>query len=303
MPPWMATNFFPSRKRCCPSCLERQLKVDDELVTEYYHRGVVCHLVRCDLAVPLDAELQQPGEGEVTAAKRLLERVFTNHPRLFDVVLGDALYCEEPFFNFCLEHGRDVVAVLKSDNRLLKRDADLRFSQLAPQHSWREGKRDIQAWDLDGFTTMTGVNGPVRVLHTHETWTERQLVAGKYEKQPKVADWWWAATITSQRLPAQQLCRAGHSRWDIENDNFNVLAKSWGLDHCFKHSPKAILNFILAIFIVHVLLQSFYKRNLKPSRRVRLTFIALARDLYAAWVTGGRILPSQEERSETPDTS
>jgi hypothetical protein len=303
MPPWMATNFFPSKKRHCPGCLERQLTIDDEQVTQYYHRGVVCHLVGCDLAVPLDVEMLQPGEGEVAAACRLLERVFANYPRLFDVVLGDALYCEAPFFNFCLDHGKDVVAVLKDDDRLIKRDADLRFSQLAPQHSWTEGKRDIEAWDLDGFTTMTDVTGPVRVLHTHETWTARQLVAGVVQKQPQVSDWWWAATITAQRLPTQQLCRAGHSRWDIENDNFNVLAKSWALDHCFKHSPKAILNFILLIFIVHVLLQSFYKRNLKPSRRVRLTFIALARDLYAAWVAGGRILPWQNECRGTPDTS
>jgi hypothetical protein len=40
------------------------LKVDDKEVTEYYHRGVVCHLIGQDLAIPLDAELQLPGEGD-----------------------------------------------------------------------------------------------------------------------------------------------------------------------------------------------------------------------------------------------
>ena len=50
--------------------------IDDKEVIEYYHRGVVCHLLGHDLAVPLDLELLRPGEGEETAAKRLLERVF-----------------------------------------------------------------------------------------------------------------------------------------------------------------------------------------------------------------------------------
>src|SRR5882724_1998904 len=166
----MPTNFFPSRKRHCSGCLQRTLTVDGAEVTEYYHRGVVCHLTGYDLALPLDVEMLQPGEGEVAAACRLLERVFANYSRFFDAVLGDALYCEAPFFNFCLEHGKDVVAVLKGDERLLKRDAQLRFSQLPPI-VWTEKKRHVQAWDLDGFTTMTGVDHPIRVLHSHEEWT------------------------------------------------------------------------------------------------------------------------------------
>ena len=62
--------------------------MDDQEVTEYYHRGVVCHLIGQDLAIPLDVELQRPGEGEVPAAKRLLERVFANYRRYFDAVVG-----------------------------------------------------------------------------------------------------------------------------------------------------------------------------------------------------------------------
>jgi len=294
-------EFFSSRKRCCAGCLQRTLTVDGEEVVEYYHRGVVCHLVGYDMALPLDVEMLEPGEGEVSAACRLLKRVFINYPRFFDAVLGDALYCEAGFFNFCLQHGRGVVAVLKGDDRQLKRDAALRFSQMAPQ-SWTANKRNVQAWDLDGFTTMTGVDHPIRVLHSHEEWTERSRVAGDWVSQQQTSDWWWATTITVNRLPARQLWKAGHSRWDIENDNFNTLCRSWGLDHCFKHTPRATLNFVLTIFVVHVLLQSFFQRNLKPSRRTRLPLIGLARELFADWVAAGRILPWLEPRL-LPDTS
>ena len=81
-------EFFSSRKRCCPHCQTRTLTVQGEKVTEYYHQGVVCHLIGQDLALVLDVELLRPGEGEETAAKRLLERVFTDYPRFFDIVVG-----------------------------------------------------------------------------------------------------------------------------------------------------------------------------------------------------------------------
>jgi len=47
----------------------------------------------------LDAEPQRPGEGEVAAALRLLERVLTRYPRAFDVVLADGRYADPRVFN------------------------------------------------------------------------------------------------------------------------------------------------------------------------------------------------------------
>jgi len=46
---------------------------------------VACHLTGLDLALPLDVELLRPGEGEETAARRLLERVLINYSRFFDL--------------------------------------------------------------------------------------------------------------------------------------------------------------------------------------------------------------------------
>ena len=56
------------------------------------------------------------------------------------------------------------------------------------------------------------------------------------------------------------------------------------MDHCFKHTPSAIVNFLLTLFIVYALLQSFWLRNLKPAVRVGLTLIGLARELDRAVV-------------------
>ncbi len=141
----MATNFFPSRHRCCSQCSERKVTVNGKELVEYYHRGVVLHLTGFRMALPLDVELTRPGEGEVVTAKRLLERAIALYGRFFDVVVGDALYMEAPFFTFCREHKKDVIAVLKGKRALLT-DAK-GVCSLAKPKVWTERRCRVRAWD------------------------------------------------------------------------------------------------------------------------------------------------------------
>jgi hypothetical protein len=271
-------EFFSSRKRCCPYCQTRTIQLKDQTVTEYYHRGVICHLTGHDLAIPLDLELQLPGEGEETTAKRLLLRVFAQYPRLIDVVTGDALYFDAPFINFCLDHHKHVIVVIKGDQRLLLQDAQQLFSQRTPG-VWSEGSRSVRYWDEEGFTSCEGANVPVRVLHTEETVSHWDQIS----QQPKEAtsSWYWGTTLSKNQLNTRLFWRAGHDRWDVENDCFNTLSTHFGLDHCFKHEVAAIVNFVLTSFIAYVLLQCFWLRNLKPAcRKLIGTLIGLVDELY-----------------------
>ena len=279
----MGMNFFPSRHRCCKECSERKVKVHGREEIEYYHRGVVCHLIGFDMAVPLDVEMLRPGEGEIIAAKRLLERVLVHYGRFFDAVVGDALYFEAPFFNFCIEHGKQVVAVLKGDQRALLQDAQGLFAQRNPG-LWEEPRQLTEFWDEGGFTSAEGVKTPLRVLHAHETVTRRRRIANEWLEEVEEHDWWWVTTFSPSQLPSRHLWKAGHRRWDVENDAFNTLTTQWALDHCFKHEPTAITNFILTLFIAFVLLQSFYLRNLKLPRRRHLTLMGLSSELHLSSV-------------------
>jgi len=236
-------SFFPSRHRCCKECSQRKIKIHGEEVIEYYHRGVVCHLVGFDIAVPLEVELIRPGEGEVIAAKRLLERVLQRYGRFFDAVIGDALYLEAPFFNFCIDHGKHVVAVIKGDQRALLQDAQGLFAQMKPG-LWDEPRRLTQFWDVEGFTSAEGVKVPLRVLHAYETITKQERIGKQWIETIEDHHWWWATTFPLSQLPSRQFWKAGHRRWDVENDLFNTLSTHWALDHCFKHDPTAIVNFI-----------------------------------------------------------
>src|SRR5207248_2929311 len=192
-------EIFKSRKRCCAQCKQRTLTIQDKPVVEYYHRGVVCHLIGHSLALPLDVELMRPGEGEETAAKRLLERVFAHYPRFFDVVAGDALYFDAPFIQFCRDHHKHALVVVKGDHRLLLQDAAGVFAGQSPQR-WQDRQRTVDAWDEEGFTTCAGVKEPLRVVHTRETVHGRERVAGRWQQKEVTSSWYWATTLSQRQL-------------------------------------------------------------------------------------------------------
>jgi hypothetical protein len=269
--------------------------VKGEEVVQYYHRGVVFYLVGFGTAIALDVEMLRPGEGELTAAQRLLPRVVESYDRFFKVVLADALFFNAPFFNFCLGLGKEVITVLKDEDRVLFQDALGVFSFTAPQ-TWEGRNQKIRAWDAEGFTSAEGIEVPLRVLRTEEIITRRHHDGGGWIQENETHHWEWVTTLPVARVSTYHLWQIGHGRWEIENDLFHTLATYWSLDHCFRHEPTAILNFILTLFIAFVLLQTFYLRNLKPQRRAHLTLISVAVELAlglaamsspAPWVKGG----------------
>jgi len=273
-------ELFSSRNRCCSKCSTRTITINGEEVTEYYHRVVACHLVGFALPLPLDVELILPGEGEVSAAKRLLERVFCRYPRFFDVVVADALYMEAPFIDFCSVHKKHVITVLKEDRLILMQDAKGIFKTIEPE-IFTEANETVRVWDAEGFTTA-GTDKPLRVVYAQEAETKRKRIGGKWVETVNKHEWCWASTIPQAELSVRQLWKAGHQRWDIENDLFNVLVNHWHMDHCYKHEPNAIIAFLLTLFIGFIFVQSFYHLNLKNSMRSQFTIISITRQLYSS---------------------
>lgn len=274
-------EFFSSRHRCCEDCSQRTVTVNGEEIIEYYHRGVVAHLVGYDIPVPLDVELTLPGEGEVGTAGRLVDRLVEDYPRLFDGFVVDALYFEAPFVNRCVNQGKHVVGVAKGEDRLLLKDAQGVFCSMEPER-WRQRGQEICAWHAEDFSSFEGVSIPIRVLHTEETTHLRQRKNREWVERDEIKNWWWFSTMPSLLLPTRSLWKVGHARWDIEDDLFNVTVNYWSMNHCFRHERTAILNFLLTLFIAFILFECFYHRNLKQPIRERLTHWALRLELHAS---------------------
>jgi hypothetical protein len=160
--------------------------VGGQEVTEYYHRGVVAHLIGLGLPLVLDIEMIRPGEGEIVAARRLLERLLERYARFFDAIEGDALYFEAPLFALCRKHGKHLLAVLKDNNPALLADAKAVLAG-EPDLMRQENGRLIRYWDQEEFTSGAAAQ-PLRVVRTQEIWTPRERVAGKWIAREKTSN-------------------------------------------------------------------------------------------------------------------
>lgn len=290
----MATSFFAGRHHRCSLCSQRRISAGGETLIECYHRGVVAHLIGYDIPLVLDMEMLRPGETEIAAAARLLERLLARYGRFFDAVLGDALYLGSQIFNLCTEHGKHALAVLKANNASLKEDAIPLLCRQTPLTHHEDGLL-IRYWDEDGFR-HGAFKAPLRVLRTEEVSSRRTRMAGTWVQREQTSQWMWATTIPKSKIGSRALCQIAHQRWQIENRIFNSLSRHWGLDHCFRHHPVAMVNFILTLFIAHTLVQCFYNLNMKEELRRRYTIIGLA----AALLRGVGAMSSGEDAWVNP---
>jgi hypothetical protein len=271
-----------TRRQCCPGCLRRTLRTGsgDQVRehTEYYHRLVNLILVARDMCFELDAEPILSGEDEVAAALRLVRRAAAAYPRAFDVVAGDGLYARADFFNAVQALGKDVIAVLKDEQRSLLQDARGLMAALVPRVWERQGVH-YEGWDVEGFTTWPQCHSPVRVLRTLETRKVRRQLDRQVETVR--SEWVWVTTLTPLQAPAPAAVDIGHGRWTIENQGFNELVTRWHADHVYRHDPQAILFLWLLLQLAVNLFAAFYRRNLKPTVRAAYDTLHISRQILA----------------------
>jgi len=261
--------------RCCPDCSQRQM-ADGRI--QYYHRLVLAILVGGQVPFLLDIEPQRKGEDEVGCGLRLLGRVLKDYPRAFDLIVADGLYLGAPFVRFCLGHGKDVVVVLKDDRRDLLQDAQSLFRLEQPRVEVK-GPLVCQMWDVEGLTSWTAVDVPIRVVRSLESRTVRR----QRTKTPETidSDWIWATTLGTQKASTRAVIDAGHDRWLIENKGFREMGTFWHADHIYRHKAEAIVAFLLTLMLALNLFRAFVLLNIKPCFRARHSYLWFAQKITA----------------------
>ena len=136
------------------------VQVINEVRTQYYHRYVVALLLGKQLEVVLDFEpvlsadvRRERGqkdvtghEGELSAAKRLVQRLRTTYGGWLDVIVGDALYANGPFLTLARQCGYGaIVVVKKEDNEPLREALALWGNEPAHQVVYDDDKKDMLA--------------------------------------------------------------------------------------------------------------------------------------------------------------
>lgn len=251
-------ELFSSYRLHCKKCCQRTLKTKNGERAQFYHRIVVASLIGGPIPLPLDVEEVRPGEDEIAAAARLLERIQKHYPKAYDVVSGDALYADPRIVSFLRKHHKHLIAVLKENHPDLLADARGVCALVEPA-KWKDGVNRYTWWDTEGFATWNSIKDSVRVVRSQEM----KKVKGEW----KTSDWFWVTTLSSAEATTRAIWETGHRRWEIENQCFNTLVTHCHLNHNFRHNLNAILAFVLTNFIAYALTSAFYQFNLKSEAR------------------------------------
>jgi hypothetical protein len=240
-------EVLSSYSRHCDSCLERRTTVRKAGIKveqlQYYHRAVGCQIVNGPVKTFLALEWLEPGEGEDTAALRLLRNLPDRYgSRFFDILLLDALYAQAPVLKLAAEIGWDVVVSLKQNLPDLYRSAIRLFAhrpadcQLAERFGGKSYQ--CQIWDTEGLPFSADYPQPVRVVRSEESLTQNHYRRGKLTPETTEHEWLWITTLDPLAFPATLVRRLGHDRWKLENNGWNDLTQNWAFKHGFLHACK-----------------------------------------------------------------
>ena len=270
---------------------------------QYYHRAVGCQIVSSPVKPMLAVEWLQPGEGEDTAALRLLTRL----PELygspfFDILLLDSLYAQAPVLKLAAQVGWDLVVSLKQEARELYQNAMGLFTHRPADQcctTRKEGKEyAVRLWDTDGLPFTQDHPQPVRVVWSQETLTQNHYRRGQRVSETTEQQWLWVTTLDRKIFSGLQVRQLGHDRWKLENNGWNDLTQNWALKHDFlhacKHRPKIVLPsgerqlapnrglaaVTLILCLAFALSSAFILLHSKIFRRYGLSYLEVGRQLY-----------------------
>lgn len=195
---------------------------------------------------------------ELPASYALLRRCQEKFGSGFvDVILGDALYLNAPYFNLCLQELR-CDALVKTDDaaRLIIQDAMGLFThadQFQEDIVQWEGidmgrLRSYQGMMASGFT-LNGVAASLSVAWIRE----EEVKTGKHHEFWVVA----SSEYLSHPLYPEEMRQLAHWRWDTENDGFKAMNQHVHTKHIYSHDPHASQAILLILFMVFDLLNVY----------------------------------------------
>jgi len=226
----------------CAYC--RPLHTADERLLGYRHEMTVLSIVDAGVTLPCDLELYGPGDSEHAAGQRVLQRgVAALGSRFADFVVVDSKFATAPFLHVAGELGLHVVARVKDNLPQLLAAAQERYVIQHPTATFRDGRDEIEVWDADDFEPWSGLRWQkVRVL--------------KYrQRKPTgtIVEAYWLTDWPVSAVPSAALYRMAKSRWEIENEVFNVAKTYHGLEHvCHHHGNSIVVSWLITLLAISI---------------------------------------------------
>ena len=253
------TDTFASKKISCPCCTQFNLKNGDTL---YRHIAVTPVIVapKHSKVIPLPPEFVRPQDGhdkqdcELAASKRWLIDWGAHYAAWKMTILGDDLYCHEPFCRQVLALGAHFLITCKPDSHqtLYEWVDDLqrigKISTLTVQR--RVGKKHYtDTYRFAGHLPLTNSNDALLVNWCELVTTDAN---GKVTYQNA-----WATSHEINTLNVAEVVVAARARWKIENENNNTLkTKGYHLEHNFGHGKMHLSNLLVTMNILAFLMHT-----------------------------------------------
>jgi hypothetical protein len=208
-------------------------------------------------ALLIDMERIPKRGKELPASHALLRRVKTAlGTGCLDLVLGDGLYFNAPFFTLCLEELHSDVLV-KTDDAQRDVIVDAMGLFRTPPGLF-DGIGRAEGTDVERLCTyqmamapgfvMEGVKEPVWVVWIRE----------EYLKTSQIVEFW---VIFTQRygpgLSIEDARELGHLRWDVENHGFKAFNQTMHSKHGYSQKPQVMAPIELLLSLIFILLQVF----------------------------------------------
>ena len=273
------TDFFSSQNISCPCCSSAKLANGS---TQYRHIAVTPVIVApgSEHAIALPPQFVEPQDGhakqdcELAAAKRWLDRWGAHYAARGMTMLGDDLYCHQPFCQRVVAAGAHFLFTCKPESHLATYEWVDELQRMEKMQTLTVSRRAGTKKFTDTYRYAPDLplkNGVDALL---VSWCE--LVTTDANGKVGYRNAW----ATSHRIDADNvvaLAAAGRARWKIENENNNTLkTKGYHFEHNFGHGKQHLSNLlatmILMAFLLHTaldLLDVRYRavRVALPSRR------------------------------------
>ena len=255
------TQYFSSAKLHGPCC---SCKTHSNGKVSYSHTVVTPVLVKpgSDKVISLAPEFIKPQDGhekqdcEINASLRWLDSQGSQYAALGTTVLGDDLYCHEPFCRALLVKGLEFILVCKPDSHktLYEWVDDLERNGIVKTvvHKRWTGKR----YETDTYRYVSAV--PLRNADDalSVNWCELTTRSADGKVLYRNA---FATSLMVDDANVVEVVTSGRARWKIENENNNTLkTKGYRFEHNFGHGQQflssLLATLILLAYLLHTLL-------------------------------------------------
>ena len=260
------TGLFYFKEKHCDNCLCTIRKLEDGKTEKlYYHKVLEAKIVfSSNVIISLGTEfIENENEDvskqdcETNAAKRLLEKLKKDYPRLPICIQGDALYATEPIMKLCREEYHWEYLFTQKDTRQKK---------LNEGFEWiKAGEDAIRYTGLckekgTGFYAnhVEEVAGKTEIMNVFEYEYETE----DKEKNKQTIRFQWVSSIELKKRNLEEMILAGRGRWKIENEGFNNQKNGlYRIEHLNSKNSNAMKNHYLLTQISDILMQLYLAWN------------------------------------------